>query len=144
MFESRTIYSKRYPREENYEELNKLENEERLLETDAKLEKFKRYIQSIRYQVIPEKMAGRQEFISLAVDLSETFSVDMDIKEKAYGIEVSLHMFCSAYPDIMTQMLAKLFNMSDTSASFILPDKPGDFTLVFDYRTHDSYVDEQS
>lgn len=124
--------------------MNKLENEERLLETDAKLEKFKRYIQSIRYQEIPEKMAGRQEFISLAVDLSETFSVDMDIKEKAYGIEVSLHMFCSAYPDIMTQMLAKLFDMSDTSASFILPDKPGDFTLVFDYRTHDSYVDEQS
>lgn len=124
--------------------MDELESEVGQYDVAAELEKSKRYIQSIRYKEIPEKMAGRHEFISLAVALSETFSVDMDIKEKAYGIEVSLHMFCSAYPDTMTQMLAKLFDMSDTSASFILPNEPGDFTLVLDYRTHDSYVDEQS
>lgn len=139
MFESTMLYSRRYP-QESYEESNKPQSEEEQARTRTRLEEFKRKMQSIRYQEIPEKMAKRQQFIALALDLSETFCVDMDITQKNYGIEVSLYMSCSFYPDIMTRMIAKLFSMSDTSATFINHNNPGDFVLTLDYQTHEGYI----
>nr|WP_325299204.1 hypothetical protein [uncultured Dysosmobacter sp.] len=140
MFENTELYSRRYP-QEDYEEFDEPRSEEEQAKTQTKLEEFKRKMQSIRYQEIPERMAKRQRFIDLALDLSETFHVDMDINQKDFGITVTLYMCCSFYPDIMTRMIAALFSMSDTSATFINHNQPGDFILSLDYKTHDGYID---
>ena len=139
MYHSTMLYSKRYPMEQEADRAEPICAEERA-ETEAKLREFWQQMQSICYIELPERKAGAQKFIDSAIKLSESFVIDIDIEKKDFEIQVVLYMYCSAYPDAMTRMLAELFSMSDTSASFILPDTPGDFALMLNYRTHDSYI----
>ena len=44
---------------------------------------------------------------------------------------------------IMRQRIAQLFLTCDRSSSFLLPEEPSDFTLYFEYDTHDYYVGDK-
>lgn len=89
----------------------------------------------------PECEGPARQFIALAKELSRSYEIDIDIRQKAYYVEVDLHLYCSVYPRELTFMIARLITMSDRMSSFIFPKEPSDFTLSLEFDTHDYYLD---
>lgn len=132
------IYSKRYPRDQEAEQgINSHTPTTREREeSQAALNEFWRRFHERVYIPIPGREELRQQFISLAKELSQAYEIDIDILNDPYSVEVNLHLYCAFYPDDMTRQIAKLFSMCDTFSSYILKTEPSDFTLSLDFYTH--------
>ena len=63
----------------------------------------------------------------------------MDISRSPYSVNVSLHLYCSAFSKGMMRQFAQLFNMCDDLSSFMLKSEPSDFTLILEVHTHKFY-----
>ena len=143
IFEEELIYSKRYPPAE--EELEKFSADTTMPvitpeQGEASYRKFcARMNSEPRLEPIPGQKEKAREFIALAKKFSEEHEVDIDISRLPHSVNVSLHLYCSAFSKGMTRQFAQLFNMCDDLASFMLKSEPSDFTLVLEVHTHKFY-----
>ena len=145
-FEREVIYSKRYPPAE--EELEKFSADPTMPvitpeQREASYREFCRRMNSEpRYEPIPGQEEKAQELMARAKEFSEDHEVDIDISRSPHSVEVSLHLYCTAYSKDMTRQFAQLFHLCDNLSSHILKLEPSDYTLVFQVHTHKFYLSD--
>ncbi len=143
--DKKVIYSKRYtPADEQLAQIERLMRRMATEQRETVKKTFKGFWQRLEEESVYVAIQGIEEksrcFIELAKELSRDYQIDIDIKQGDDTIDVSLHMYCAAYPGDMTRLFTRLFNMCDHFCSFILPSEPTDFTLMLSLYTHDHYL----
>lgn len=141
--ESKIIYSNRFPRTslENFlEEHDVTDNLTPPIQLESPDTFFNRMVENSVYVLNPNKVAGQQKFIDLAIELSSDFEIDMEIKDCFYYITATMYLDCATCAGSLKSMFAALITMSDRISSFISPTDPCDFIISLDYYTHDHYV----
>ena len=145
-FEEELIYSKRYPPAE--EELEKFSADPTLpvITSEQRETSYRKFCARMnsepRLEPIPGQEEKAREFIALAKKFSEEHEVDVDISRLPHSVNVSLHLYCSAFSKGMTRQFAQLLNMCDNLSSFMPKSEPSDFTLILEVHTHKFYLSD--
>ena len=84
----------------------------------------------------PDYPTRANKFIRCAIDLSKSWEIDLDIQESPFGLTADIYFYCGIYPDIFTECLCKIMEMSDQMSAWIPPDSVGRFALSFDIFSH--------
>lgn len=138
------IYHKQFPRINPMErcmDKSSLDNTEKEKSLARPIESLWNYMtENSVYNANPKKLAGRQEFIDIAIILSTEYEISMTIKDHLYFVEIIMYWDCCACTGEMKKMLAELVNRCDCINSFIPKGKQCDVILSLDYYTHDHYV----
>lgn len=141
------IYEKHYSHPTLEEELKELEEYRRELEKDPDykpeppktFEEFYQDMMDNRTIIpIPEKIEKADEFIKLAIEISELYELDTKISEKDSCIEVNYSFDCAG--DMV--FLLSVFRKAD-SISFFTGIYGFDITISLDYYTHAVYNKER-
>ena len=144
IYEEEMIYSKRYPSAE--EEFEKITADPTLpvIPPEQREASYREFCRRMNTEPQAEPIPGQEEkareFIALAKKFSEEHEVDVDISRLPHSVNVSLHLYCSAFSKGMTRQFAQLFNMCDNLSSFTLKSEPSDFTLNLEVHTHKFYL----
>lgn len=137
------IYSKRFPHQELEDILESQGIPDDLLpaEPDESFQAFCRRIEENSICISrPDKQAERERFINLAVNLSESYEIDMEITDYFYHISVTMYLNCASCSGELKSLFTKLIVMCDRISSFISRSDPCDFIISLEYNTHDHYI----
>ena len=144
--EGQILYTKRYPHGEGIGQMEgSAHHATGMRETEKALERFKQRLKmECVYIPLPGQQRNGERFIALAKGLSQRYEIDIDIKKKRYLLEVSLHLYCAAYPADMTHRLSELLSLCDRSHVMIHAFETSDYTLMLDLYTHKRCILEES
>lgn len=136
--EEKVLYSRRYPSAQ--EAIEKLLTAGPIYVSEKSAEqswqKLMTSMEDSNYELIPGRTEMGQEFIALAIELSEAYEIDADIRKYEHFYEVEFYMYASYYFDGCAKMLAKLLGMCDRFCTSTLKTGPADFTLSLQLMTH--------
>lgn len=139
----KVIYSKRFPRQLMDELLKNREVPKDILPAKPSVS-YKAFCDRIAknstYQPNPDKIAKKERFINLAVTLSESYEIDMEITDHFYFISVTMYLTCAYCTGELKSLFTELIVMCDGISSFLSHSDPCDFIISLDYYTHDHYV----
>lgn len=145
MEEKKVLYSKRFPKEnpldldEEFEQLNSEKKfDDGLKEGESILDFLERNKTTVPNE---ERIKEKVIFVNAAIDLAETYQVDMDIAEYDTRVVANMFLQSSLYTGTIKKLISALIVMADEFD--ILPPKDGeDYTvnLLLIYHTHDIFL----
>ena len=145
MSDKKVLYSKRFPKESPLD----LEKETEQLNSETKFDDGLKEGESIldflerKRTTVPneERIKEKVLFIKAAIDLSETYEIDMDIVEYDTRVVANMFLQSSLYTGTIKKLISALIVMADEFDIF--PPKEGeDYTvnLLLTYHTHDIFL----
>ena len=145
MSDKKVLYSKRFPKEspldleKEAEQLNSENNyDDGLKDGESIIDFLERNRTSVPNE---ERIKEKVIFIKAAVDLAETYEIDMDIVEYDTRVVANMFLQSSLYTGTIKKLISALMVMADEFDIF--PPKVGeDYTvnLLLTYHTHDIYL----
>lgn len=145
MSDKKVLYSKRFPKEspldleKEAEQLNSENNyDDGLKDGESIIDFLERNRTSVPNE---ERIKEKVIFIKAAVDLAETYEIDMDIVEYDTRIVANMFLQSSLYTGTIKKLISALIVMADEFDIF--PPKEGeDYTvnLLLTYHTHDIFL----
>ena len=140
----KVLYSKRFPKESPLD----LEKETEQLNSETKFDDGLKEGESIldflerNRTTVPneERIKEKVIFVKAAIDLAETYQIDMDIAEYDTRVVANMYLQSSLYTGTIKKLISALMVMADEFDIF--PPKEGeDYTvnLLLTYHTHDIY-----
>ena len=145
MSDKKVLYSKRFPKEspldleKETEQLNSENNyDDGLKEGESIIDFLERNRTSVPNE---ERIKEKVIFIKAAVDLAETYEIDMDIVEYDTRVVANMFLQSSLYTGTIKKLISALIVMADEFDIF--PPKEGeDYTvnLLLTYHTHDIFL----
>ena len=139
----KVIYSKRFPRQNIDEPPKDREVPEERLPTKPLVSSrayLNRIAKNSTYLPNPDKIANQEKFVNLAITLSETYKIDMEITDCSHYISVTMYLDCAYCTGELKALFTELIVMCDSISSFLSGSDPCDFILSLDYYTHDHYI----
>lgn len=145
MEEKKVLYSKRFPKESHLdldEEFEKLNKEHKSDNEPKEGESLLDFLERNR-STVPneERIKEKVIFVKAAIDLAETYQIDMDIAEYDTRIVANMYLQSSLYTGTIKKLISALMVMADEFDIF--PPKEGeDYTvnLLLTYHTHDIFI----
>ena len=141
----KVLYSKRFPKESPLDlekEIEQLNSEKKfddgLKEGESILDFLERNRRTVPNE---ERIKEKVLFIKAAIDLSETYEIDMDVVEYETRIVSNMYLQNSLYTGTIKKLISALMVMADEFDIF--PPKEGeDYTvqLLLTYHTHDIFL----
>lgn len=145
MSDKKVLYSKRFPKEspldleKEAEQLNSENNyDDGLKDGESIIDFLERNRTSVPNE---ERIKEKVIFIKAAVDLAETYEIDMDIVEYDTRVVANMFLQSSLYTGTIKKLISALMVMADEFDIF--PPKEGeDYTvnLLLTYHTHDIFL----
>ena len=145
MSDKKVLYSKRFPKEspldleKEAEQLNSENNyDDGLKDGESIIDFLERNRTSVPNE---ERIKEKVIFIKAAVDLAETYEIDMDIVEYDTRVVANMYLQSSLYTGTIKKLISALMVMADEFDIF--PPKEGeDYTvnLLLTYHTHDIFL----
>lgn len=145
MSDKKVLYSKRFPKEspidleKEAEQLNSENNyDDGLKDGESIIDFLERNRTSVPNE---ERIKEKVIFIKAAVDLAETYEIDMDIVEYDTRVVANMFLQSSLYTGTIKKLISALIVMADEFDIF--PPKEGeDYTvnLLLTYHTHDIFL----
>ena len=145
MSDKKVLYSKRFPKEslldleKEAEQLNSENNyDDGLKDGESIIDFLERNRTSVPNE---ERIKEKVIFIKAAVDLAETYEIDMDIAEYDTRVVANMFLQSSLYTGTIKKLISALIVMADEFDIF--PPKEGeDYTvnLLLTYHTHDIFL----
>ena len=137
MLREEVIYEKKFPKMEvpTDEELEQFGTE---TDTDEEAEKltFEQIIAKIYKDVVcvfmPERVEGAKEFIRKAIEVSDTYEMDIKVEKRTSHISVTYYFNFGASMKYLTDVIG----MADDIAFFGRKDKAYDIVMSLDFYTH--------
>lgn len=145
MSEEKLIYSKRFHNptaQELEEEMNNdkdFENYKPRFETGNDF--IENFIKKSEYVPIPARIENKQLFIDVAIELSQTYEIDMDIYEAEGHISAKLLFMPCSFMGGVKEMFMDVLDMADDLLFFTSSKNPNAIELIATYNTHDLYVE---
>ena len=145
MSDKKVLYSKRFPKEslldleKEAEQLNSENNYDDGLKDGESIIDF--LVKNRTSVPNEERIKEKVIFIKAAVDLAETYEIDMDIVEYDTRIVANMFLQSSLYTGTIKKLISALIVMADEFDIF--PPKEGeDYTvnLLLTYHTHDIFL----
>lgn len=140
----KVLYSKRFPKEspldleKEIEQLNSEKNyDDGLKEGESILDFLEKNRTTVPNE---ERIKEKVIFVKAAIDLAETYEIDMDIVEYDTRVVSNMYLQSSLYTGTIKKLISALMVMADEFDIF--PPKEGeDYTvnLLLTYHTHDIY-----
>ena len=145
MCDKKVIYSKRFPKEslldleKEAEQLNSENNYDDGLKDGESIIDFLKKNQT----TVPneERIKEKVIFVKAAVDLAETYQIDMDIVEYDTRVVANMFLQSSLYTGTIKKLISALIVMADEFDIF--PPKEGEnytVNLLLTYHTHDIFL----
>ena len=141
----KVLYSKRFPKEspldleKEFEQLNKENNfDDGLKEGESFLDFLKKNQTTVPNE---ERIKEKVIFVKAAVDLAETYQIDMDIVEYDTRVVANMFLQSSLYTGTIKKLISALIVMADEFDIF--PPKEGEnytVNLLLTYHTHDIFL----
>jgi len=131
------IYEKKYPRIDLMEQYKEIEHElpGEPGESEETALSFDEMMQQIEantiYVLMPERLTASEEFIRLAIEISELYELDARIERHFNRISVDYFFNCTGG----MRYINKVFGMADEFA-FFKNINGWDFTISLDFYTH--------
>lgn len=94
----------------------------------------KTYYSDVTYIVLPEREKRAKKFIKTAIDISNTYEIDIEIEEHLSHISVAYYIDCGAEMGFMREIMA----MSD-NLNFFTRINGYDLVICLDYYTKAVY-----
>lgn len=145
MEEKKVLYSKRFPKESHLdldEEFEKLNKEHKSDNEPKEGESFLDFLERNR-STVPneERIKEKVIFVKAAIDLAETYQIDMDIAEYDTRIVANMYLQSSLYTGTIKKLISALMVMADEFDIFP-PKEREDYTvnLLLTYHTHDIFI----
>lgn len=145
MSDKKVLYSKRFPKEspldleKEAEQLNSENNyDDGLKDGESIIDFLERNRTTVPNE---ERIKEKVIFIKAAVDLAETYEIDMDIVEYDTRVVANMFLQSSLYTGTIKKLISALIVMADEFDIF--PPKEGeDYTvnLLLTYHTHDIFL----
>lgn len=145
MSDKKVLYSKRFPKEslldleKEAEQLNSENNYDDGLKDGESIIDF--LVKNRTSVPNEERIKEKVIFIKAAVDLAETYEIDMDIVEYDTRVVANIFLQSSLYTGTIKKLISALIVMADEFDIF--PPKEGeDYTvnLLLTYHTHDIFL----
>ena len=145
MEKKKVLYSKRFPKkdfsdiDEKFEQLNK---ENKLDDELKEGESFLDFLERNRTTVPnEERIKEKVIFVKAAIDLAETYQIDMDIAEYDTRVVANMYLQSSLYTGTIKKLISALLVMADEFDIFP-PKEREDYTvnLLLTYHTHDIFL----
>ena len=145
MSDKKVLYSKRFPKEslldleKEAEQLNSENNYDDGLKDGESIIDF--LVKNRTSVPNEERIKEKVIFIKAAVDLAETYEIDMDIVEYDTRVVANMFLQSSLYTGTIKKLISALIVMADEFDIF--PPKEGeDYTvnLLLTYHTHDIFL----
>lgn len=145
MSDKKVLYSKRFPKESPLD----LEKETEQLNSETKFDDGLKEGESIldflerNRTTVPneERIKEKVLFIKAAIDLSETYEIDMDIVEYDTRVVANMFLQSSLYTGTIKKLISALIVMADEFDIFPPKDKENyTVNLLLTYHTHDIYL----
>ena len=145
MSDKKVLYSKRFPKESPLD----LEKETEQLNSETKFDDGLKEGESIldflerNRTTVPneERIKEKVLFIKAAIDLSETYEIDMDIAEYDTRVVANMFLQSSLYTGTIKKLISALIVMADEFDIFPPKDKENyTVNLLLTYHTHDIYL----
>ena len=141
----KVLYSKRFPKESPLDlekEIEQLNNEKKFDDGLKEGESIIDFLEKNRTTVPnEERIKEKVLFIKAAIDLSQTYEIDMDVVEYDTRIVSNMYLQSSLYAGTIKKLISALMVMADEFDIF--PPKEGeDYTvqLLLTYHTHDVFL----
>lgn len=99
------------------------------------VDEFLKKVRETKYIPIPERLEWKDYFVQKAIRLSEEESVDVDVFEREYGIEVKFQYDLIAYISRMMKFLA----FGDEVTVLSVPKTESRLEISVIYYTHEQY-----
>lgn len=141
----KVLYSKQFSKEtpldleKEIEQLNSEKKfDDRLKEGESILDFLERNKTTVPNE---ERIKEKVIFVKAAIDLAETYQIDMDIVEYNTHVVVNMFLQSSLYTGTIKKLISALIVMADEFDIF--PPKEGeDYTvnLLLTYHTHDIFI----
>lgn len=141
----KVLYSKRFPKEspldleKEFEQLNKENNfDDGLKEGESFLDFLEKNQTTVPNE---ERIKEKVIFVKAAIDLAETYQIDMDIVEYDTRVVANMFLQSSLYTGTIKKLISALIVMADEFDIF-LPKEGEDYTvnLLLTYHTHDIFL----
>ena len=145
MSDKKVLYSKRFPKESPLD----LEKETEQLNSETKFDDGLKEGESIldflerNRTTVPneERIKEKVLFIKAAIDLSETYEIDLDIVEYDTRVVANMFLQSSLYTGTIKKLISALIVMADEFDIFPPKDKENyTVNLLLTYHTHDIYL----
>ena len=145
MSDKKVLYRKRFPKESPLD----LEKETEQLNSETKFDDGLKEGESIldflerNRTTVPneERIKEKVLFIKGAIDLSETYEIDMDIVEYDTRVVANMFLQSSLYTGTIKKLISALIVMADEFDIFPPKDKENyTVNLLLTYHTHDIYL----
>ena len=145
MSDKKVLYSKRFPKEspidleKEAEQLNSENNyDDGLKDGESIIDFLERNRTSVPNE---ERIKEKVIFIKAAVDLAETYEIDMDIVEYDTRVVANMFLQSSLYTGTIKKLISALIVMADEFDIFPPKDKENyTVNLLLTYHTHDIYL----
>ena len=145
MSDKKVLYSKRFPKEspldleKEAEQLNSENNYDDGLKDGESIIDF--LVKNRTSVPNEERIKEKVIFIKAAVDLAETYEIDMDIVEYDTRVVANMFLQSSLYTGTIKKLISALIVMADEFDIFPPKDKENyTVNLLLTYHTHDIYL----
>ena len=145
MSDKKVLYSKRFPKEslldleKEAEQLNSENNYDDGLKDGESIIDF--LVKNRTSVPNEERIKEKVIFIKAAVDLAETYEIDMDIVEYDTRVVANIFLQSSLYTGTIKKLISALIVMADEFDIFPPKDKENyTVNLLLTYHTHDIYL----
>ena len=140
MLREEVIYEKKFPKMEvpTDEELEQFSAE---IDTDEETEKLTfeqimaKIYKDVVYVFMPERVEDAKEFIRKAIEVSDTYEMDIKIEKRTSHISVTYYFDFGGAMKHLTDIIG----MADDIAFFGRKDKAYDIVMSLDFYTHSVY-----
>ena len=129
------IYEKHYPKVNTAENEIELTSRAEPLSFEQIMEKI---YKDVVYVPLPEKQATAREFLEEAIAISNTYEVDIKIRQYFERIEVKYYFDCAVSVGFLKEIL-----VSADEISFFKDDEGFNLALSLDFYTHAIYRKER-
>ena len=141
----KVLYSKRFPKESPLDlekEIEQLNNEKKFDDGLKEGESILDFLEKNKTTVPnEERIKEKVIFVKAAIDLAETYEIDMDIVEYDTRIVSNMYLQSSLYTGTIKKLISALIVMADEFDIF--PPKEGEnytVNLLLTYHTHDIFL----
>lgn len=133
----KVLFQKQYPREDLNESSNEIDEKQIAFQKELPSSEgfIDHLLESITLEPLPQKEEGVERFIQSAIEISDFYELDIEIRQFSAHVRVNLSFDCGASLKGMSQVFA----MAD-ELSFATGIKGRDLTVSMDYYTHAVYL----
>lgn len=130
---AKTLYKKRYPKKENAELFFSFERKDKLKKISFE-DIMQELFQDTVYVCIPERKENAKRFIQTAIEVSNTYEIDIKIEEHLSHLTVYYYFDCSGCMGFLKRVVAYADDLA-----FFSHIEGYDIVMAIDYYTHAVY-----